>query len=261
MQLLRLAYKFFVYRLKSFRLHGVHSPFVFDLYEHVICHDGYYAAYTTVEKLRQKLLQNHLPIQVTDLGAGSKTLNLSSRPISNLAKVSAKPPKYGQLLFRLVNHFQPEIILELGTSLGITTAYLAKAQSKSKIYSFEGCPNIAAQASQNFRKLKIENINLVKGNLNQTLAPTVQKLPNIDFVFFDGNHQYKPTLEYFEVCLQKRHINSVFIFDDIYWSPEMEKAWREICQHPAVTLSIDLFHLGLIFFRPQQPKQHFTLWL
>lgn len=260
MQLLRLAFKFFLYRLKSFRLHGVHSPFVFDLYEHIIRHKGHFAAYTIVEKLRQKLLKNHQKIEITDLGAGSKNEIVTSRSISNLARISAKSPKYAQLLFRLVNYFQPKIILELGTSLGLTTAYLAKAKPTGKVFTFEGCPNIAAQALLNFDYLGLANIRVITGNLNHTLAKTVPTLPQLDFVFFDGNHQYEPTIEYFKICLLQHTPTSVFVFDDIYWSAGMEKAWREICRHPAVTLSIDLFHVGLVFFRPQQPKQHLTLW-
>ncbi|GEO06889.1 O-methyltransferase [Adhaeribacter aerolatus] len=260
MSLLRLGFKFFVYRLQSFRLHGVHSPFVFDLYQHVIQHDGYYGAYKPIEKLRKELKQNHNKIEITDLGAGSKINPTYLRPISELAKISAKPPKYAQLLFRLVNYFQPNQVLELGTSLGLTTAYLASARPKGTVYTFEGCPKIAQQAQVNFRKLKLSNINLITGNIDQTLPAFLQDTGKVDFVYFDGNHRYEPTLRYFQLCLEKHTENTVFVFDDIYWSAEMEKAWKEICSHPAVTLSIDLFQLGLIFFRKAQPKQHFTLW-
>lgn len=260
MHLLRLAFKYFLYRLKSFRLHGVHSPFVFDLYEQVILHDGHFATYTRVEKLRHKLRKNSQQIQVTDLGAGSKSQNTHLRSISHLATVSAKPAKYSQLLFRLVNYFQPQIILELGTSLGITTSYLALACQKSNVFTFEGCPNIAQQAALNFKNQKLSNVKIITGNLDQTLTATVNTLPEIDFIYFDGNHRYEPTIQYFQTCLPKRTPNSIFVFDDIYWSPGMEKAWKEICLHPEVTLSIDLFQVGIIFFRTQQPKQHFTLW-
>jgi len=261
LQLLRLIYKFILYRLKSFRLHGIHSPFVFDLYQQVICHNGHYAAYNTVEKLRRTLKRNHKKIEVTDWGAGSRTNALIHRRISELARVSAKPSRYAQLLFRLINYFQPDIMVELGTSLGITTAYLASARKNGKIFTFEGCSNITQLAQRNFNHLGLSNITLVPGNMDQTLAAKIVKLPQVDFVYFDGNHRYEPTMRYFNICLQKHTENSIFVFDDIYWSREMEKAWLEICSHSAVTLSIDLFQMGFVFFRKKQPKQHFTIWL
>lgn len=257
---LRLAYYYLLYRLKSFRLHGVHSPFVFDLYQHVIRHDGQYRAYRQVEALRKELLQNKKVISVTDLGAGSRTQATTRRTIQALAAISAKPPKYAQLLFRLVNYFQPQTILELGTSLGLSTAYLAAARQKSQVYTFEGCPNIAAEAGRNFRLLQLRNIKLIRGNLDQTLPAALGPLATIDLVYFDGNHRYEPTMRYFEACLAKHTEHSIFILDDIYWSPEMVRAWQEICLHPEVTISIDLFQLGLVFFRRKQPKQHFTLF-
>lgn len=260
MQILSLAYHYLLYRLKSFRLHGVHSPFVFDLYENVIRHNGPFYAYQQIEDLRSQLLQDTSTLSVTDLGAGSRTGATNKRQVAAIARTSAKPAKYAQLLFRLVNHFQPRTVLELGTSLGLTTAYLAAARQQAQVLTFEGCPNIAETARGHFHQLNLSNIQVVTGHLDQTLPATLRQLPAVDLVYFDGNHRYAPTLRYFEACLAKRTENSVFIIDDIYWSAEMTRAWREICRHPDVTLSIDLFHLGLIFFRRHQPKQHFTLW-
>ena len=260
MHLLRLAYKFILYRLKSFRLHGVHSPFVFDLYHNVMLHNGYFRAYGEIENLRQSLLKNQKTIYVTDYGAGSKNGSSKIRRIKDITRVSAKLPKYAQLLFRLVNYYQPQTVLEIGTSLGLTTAYLASARTKSSIFTLEGCPNIAAQAKKNFAILNFKNINLLTGNLDETLPTILAQINTIDFVYIDGNHRYEPTMRYFTACLEKHTANSIFVLDDIYWSEEMEKAWKEICQHPAVSLSIDLFQVGLIFFRQHQSKQHFTLW-
>ncbi|WP_034257013.1 O-methyltransferase [Adhaeribacter aquaticus] len=260
MQLIRFAYKYLIYRLKSFRLHGVHSPFVFDLYNQVICHDGEFEAYSKIEAIREELLQNETIISVTDFGAGSRSNSGPKRKIKEIALKSAKPTKYAQLLFRLVNYFQPSVIIELGTSLGLTTAYLAAARKKAKIYTLEGCPNLVKEAQQNFTKLQLSPIQVITGNIDHTLPEVINSTKSIDFVFFDGNHRYEPTMRYFHWCLEKSNENSVLVFDDIYWSEEMEKAWKEICQHPAVTISIDLFQIGLIFFRKKQPKQHFTIY-
>jgi predicted O-methyltransferase YrrM len=248
--------------LHSGNAHGLHSPFVFSLYTTVIRHTGEYAAYAQVEKRRQELLASSQVLEVTDFGAGSQVAGAGGRrrAVRDIARHAAKPPRLAQLLFRLVNHFRPATILELGTSLGLTTAYLALADSRNQVITFEGCPNTADVARQTFEKLAIQNVRLVEGNLDQTLPGTLAGLAQpLDFVFFDGNHRYEPTLRYFEACLAKAHENSVFVLDDIHWSAEMERAWEAIKAHPSVTITIDLFYVGVVFFRKKQPRQDFWL--
>nr|WP_230680295.1 class I SAM-dependent methyltransferase [Pontibacter sp. 172403-2] len=249
-----------LYRLRAFKLHGVHSPFIFDLYHNVIRHNGFFAAYKRVEDLRIQLLQDQRALQVTDYGAGSRAGQKRTRKIKDIAHTSAKPAKYGQLLFRLVNRFQPAVIFDLGTSLGITTAYLAEARQQAQVYTFEGCPNIAQEAKRNFQQLGLQHISIVQGNLDDTLAGQLQTVNTLDFAFFDGNHRYEPTLRYFNACLAKHHENSVFVVDDIYWSGEMKRAWRQIKKHPQVRQTVDLYFVGLVFFRSTQPEEHFTLY-
>jgi predicted O-methyltransferase YrrM len=183
------------------------------------------------------------------------------RTISEIAERSLKSEKYGQLLFRLVNHFKPNTILELGTSLGISTAYLASANPNSKVITIEGCPNIASEAKKNFEILGLKNIESVIGNFDSVLPAALCQLPTADckLVFFDGNHKKEPTLRYFNQCLELADNTSVFIFDDIHWSNEMEEAWEEIKSHPQVTVTIYLFFLGLVFFRKEQVKQNFIV--
>ncbi|WP_299824623.1 class I SAM-dependent methyltransferase [uncultured Pontibacter sp.] len=255
-----LAAHYALYRAKAYKLHGVHSPFIFDLYHNVILHDGFYVDYGNVEALRSELLQDDTQLEVTDFGAGPKAGAKKTRIVKGIARSSAKPEKYGQLLFRLVNHFQPETVFDLGTSLGITTSYLASARKNGSIYTFEGCPNIASQAQQNFKKLGLDNIHLITGNLDETLQMQVHMVKHIDFAFFDGNHRYEPTMRYFNLCLSKHHEYSVFVLDDLYWSAEMKRAWQEIKKHPQVLQTVDLFYIGLVFFRTSQPKEHFTLY-
>lgn len=261
MSYLSQAADYLLYRLRAFKLHGVHSPFIFDLYHQVLLHDGFFPAYTHVEALRDELLQDTRTLQVTDYGAGSRTsARQRNRSVKGIAQNSAKPAKYGQLLFRLVNKFQPEIILELGTSLGLSTSYLAAARRQGQIYTFEGCPSIARLAQENFRKLGYSHITLCQGNLDETLNPQLQQLPKVDFAFLDGNHRYEPTLRYFNQILQKSHEGTVLVVDDIYWSGEMRRAWQEIKNHPKVQQTVDLYFVGLVFFRPEQSREHFTLF-
>ncbi|GHA57773.1 O-methyltransferase [Pontibacter akesuensis] len=246
--------------MRAFKLHGVHSPFVFDLFHNVLHHTGHFPAYNHVEALRDALLQDERELQVTDFGAGSKISKHKTRKVKDIARTSAKPAKYGQLLFRLVNHFQPQIIFELGTSLGLTTSYLAEARKKGHIYSFEGCPNITRAAQKNFQQLGLQNIQVIEGNLDETLQQQLKQVTQLDFAFLDGNHRYEPTISYFESCLTKSHEQTVLVLDDIYWSAEMKQAWQEIKRHPQVQQTIDLYFVGLVFFRKQQPKENFTLY-
>ncbi|MBX2842614.1 MAG: class I SAM-dependent methyltransferase [Flammeovirgaceae bacterium] len=249
---------FIKYQLKAQNAHGLHSPFVFDLFTQVIEPQKKYYAFDEIEGVRKKLLKDQRTIKVEDFGAGSKNQPSSERRLADIAKYSISKPKLGRLMFKLADYFKPETILELGTCLGINTLYLAKGYHKSTIFTFEGCPELVKIAAKNFKEMKVKP-RISTGNLDETLKPAVKKLTEVDMVFFDANHQYQPTINYFKICLEKAHENSVFIFDDIYWSEGMTKAWEEIKAHQQVTLSVDLFQIGIVFFREKQPKQHFTL--
>lgn len=259
MKKLFLVYNYIIYRFKSTDEHGVHSPFVFDLLTNVICNKTEYYVYKEVEALRDKLKHSPETVHCIDLGAGSHLSKSNTRTVKQLIDYSVKPAKYSQLLFRLANHFQPANIIELGTSIGITAAYIAKANTKANVITIEGCPEIAAIALQNFNALSINNIQQHIGNFDELLPAILSKFQTLDFVFFDGNHRKAPTLNYFNQCLQKAKEDSVFIFDDIYWSKEMKEAWLEIKNNPQVTVTIDLFFLGIVFFRKEQAKQNFVL--
>ncbi|GAA4374954.1 class I SAM-dependent methyltransferase [Hymenobacter koreensis] len=226
----------------------------------MVLHTGTYYAFAAVEQRRHALRQDRRRLRITDFGAGSQTGAGNEREIRAVARSAAKPARLAQLLFRLVNRFQPTTILELGTSLGLTTAYLAAASSKARVFTLEGCPQTAAIARETLQHMQLSNVHLTEGNFDETLPQVLQELPGkLDFAFFDGNHRYEPTVRYFEQCLPYRTDDSLFIFDDIHWSGEMEQAWATIKAHPEVRLTIDLFFIGLVFFRKSQPKQHFTL--
>jgi predicted O-methyltransferase YrrM len=218
-----------------------------------------YYVYENIEKLRAGLLQSEKEINILDFGAGSTINKSNQRKVKDIAKNSAKIPKFGQLLFRLVNKFQPQVMIELGTSLGISTIYQAAANQNSKFITLEGCPETAQQAKENFEKLDVKNVEQVIGNFDTTLPKTLQGLNKLDYVFFDGNHRKDATLQYFYRCLPLINNDTLFVFDDIHWSDEMEIAWMQIKQHPDVILTVDLFFVGLVFFRKEQPKQHFTI--
>ncbi|UFH55863.1 O-methyltransferase [Spirosoma sp. KNUC1025] len=253
---------YFRYLSRARDEHSLHSPFLFALYTQVIqAKSDHTPAFDSIRKLRKELRKSRQFITVTDLGAGSKINASRQRSIGGIARHSQKATRFGRLLFRLVRRFEANTIIDLGTSLGMTTAYLAEACKPyaGQVLTFEGCPETAVIARQNFARLDITNVEVVVGNLDETLAPQLQALDKVDFVFFDANHRYEPTVRYFETCLSRIHNDTVFVFDDIHWSDEMEQAWAYIKKHPAVTVTIDLFWVGLVFFRKEQPRQDFIL--
>ena len=242
------------------RGHGIHSPFVFDFVKKVMNDSRHFYAFDPIEQMRKSLLVNNKVLTIEDFGAGSQVTKSNERKVSDIARSALKPKKFGQLMFRTVNHCRSNNIIELGTSLGITTAYLASANLNGNVYTFEGAKQVAAIAKQTFDSLSINNIQVIEGNFDDTLQKQLNKMSCVDFAFVDGNHRKKPTIQYFEQLLEKSTESSVFIFDDIHWSEEMEEAWKYIKYHSAVTLTIDLFFIGIVFFRKEQKvAQHFTI--
>lgn len=257
-----LAFKYLHYLLSASngKGHGVHSPFVFNFITKVLNDKGKYSSYQPIENARKALLQNRSVIQVEDYGAGSAIIHTKERKISSIAATSLKPKKFSQLLYRMVAHYQPVNIVEIGTSLGITTSYLALANASSKVFTFEGSHAVAQIANNHFGRLGLSNIELIEGNFEDILSPSLQKINTVDFAFIDGNHRYHPTIQYFQQILKQSNNNTIFVLDDIYWSEEMEQAWNWIKQHERVTLSIDLFFIGIIFIRKEiLQKQHFSI--
>lgn len=246
------------YLSKAKNRHGIHSPFVYQLLDEVVYDKTNYPDYEQVESIRLALLNRTDEIEITDLGAGS-TINTSNRrKVADIAKNSAKGGKWGELLFRLARHFQPETMLELGTSLGIGSLYQSLGNPNGNLTTFEGCPNTATIAQEQFAQANV-NPNIVEGNFDDTLQPYLDSIKKLDWAFIDGNHQKEPTIRYFHQCLEKCHNDSVLLFDDIYWSKGMAEAWQNIKTDERVSVTLDMFQLGIVFLRKQQPKQDFII--
>ncbi len=268
MKRVAFLFDYVIYYLKSSTEYDIHSPYVFDLMA-VFNDKNPYPTYDRIEKLRSQLLADKTKIVVTDFGAGAsnmladevnKKANATNEiSISAIARKSAKSAKYGQLLFRLCKYLQPKTVIELGTSLGISTMYQAIALPNSHIITCEGSTEIAVAARQNFEQLNLKNIECVVGNFDQTFETVLNRFETVDWIFFDGNHRKEPTLRYFNAALKKANNNTVFIFDDINWSFEMQAAWTEIKQHPSVTVTLDIFMMGFVFFNTDLSKEDFCI--
>jgi predicted O-methyltransferase YrrM len=258
----QLAFKWFQYfaQASNGRGYGIHSPFVYQFIREVLNDDRDYYAYKLIETAKKNLLLDDRLLPVKDLGAGARYGMDSVKMVSAIVTRSVSSQKFGRLLFRLANFYRTRIIVELGSSLGISAAYLASADPGSQVVTLEGSPAIAGIALETFQKLKLQNISQVTGNFDDVLGGVLLSHSPVDLVFIDGNHQKKSVLDYFEKFLHKMSSSSLIIIHDIHWSREMEEAWVIIQEHPRVKMSIDIFSAGLVFFRDEfQVKQKFTI--
>jgi predicted O-methyltransferase YrrM len=270
----RLAWKYLHYYFTAAngKGHGIHSPFVFDFVTHVLNDRGPYPAWAAIEELRGRLLRDDRVLRIEDMGAGSAfagagadavagtTMRMGSvRKISDIARRAAKPRRLGQLLFRIAHHYQPATVLELGASLGLSTAYLATGALGARVISIEGSGPVMEVAAENLLSLGLAP-ELVQGNFDEVLEPLLEKIGPVGLAFVDGNHRYEPTLRYFHLLMAQMSAQAVLIFDDIHWSAEMERAWEAIRADPRVYMTIDLFFIGLVFLRDEfKVKQDFTI--
>ncbi|WP_405569692.1 O-methyltransferase [Winogradskyella sp. Asnod2-B02-A] len=244
---------------KASNQHGVHSPFVYNFVTKCLYNKTKFEAYTKLKQYKKELLQSNTVLQITDLGEGSKVLDANQRNVGKMAKTSSSSKKDSNLLYRLSDYFKFKTVLELGTSLGMGTYALAIANPTSKIITIEGCLNTSNFAQSQLKNHHINNVEFLIGNFSDTI-PNL-KNNNFDFIFFDGHHNKEATIEYFEALLPKTHNETVFVFDDIYWSEGMTEAWEYIKNHDSVTVTVDVFHLGFVFFRKEQAKEHFRIRL
>lgn len=256
---LKMVVKYARYLLNagSRKGHGIHSPFVFDFIVHIL-NDKKTHPPIELEECRKQLLKDETVLQLTDFGAGAVS-TYKEKSVRDIAKTSLKSMKYARLLFRIVKYYKAKTVLELGTSLGITTAHLA-SNANVTVYTLEGDRAVANIAERNFHSLDLKNIKLVPGNFDETLLPLLEIIEQPDIVFIDGNHRQEPTIRYFNQIKAVSGSNIIIILDDIHWSQEMEQAWEEIKNDPDVLLTIDLFFIGIVLFRKEfKVKQHYCI--
>jgi predicted O-methyltransferase YrrM len=245
--------------LHALNEHSLHAPFVYDVYRTAIRKDEPLPAFLPIEAARSRLLCCSDQLTISGLGAPSRVSTKATRRVSSVARHGLSSAKFGRLLYRLATYNAADYVLELGTSLGITTLYLAAACPSGVVYTLEGGEAIAQRAQRVFDASEHSNIHLVRGSIDRTLPDLLHRMPRVDLAYLDANHRYEPTVAYFEQVAAKTNERSIVVIDDIYWSGEMRRAWRYVQQHPAVTLTLDLFDAGLVFFRPLSVRQHYTV--
>ena len=236
--------------------HGVHSPFVYDLVTKCFNDKKIYPEYEILKSHRKALRSDPSMVEMKDFGQGSRVFKGNARKVSAVVKNAGMRKKRQKLLFRMAKYFKSENILELGTSLGLGTVALSLSNEFSAIHTVEGCPNTLLKAQEYFEKFNLHNIQIHQKLFSEFLENTSEKF---DLIFIDGDHNGERTLGYFHSLLKNVHNDSVIIFDDIYWSKDMTAAWQQIIVNENVTVSIDTFQWGLVFFRKEQIKEHFII--
>lgn len=241
--------------------YDVHSPFLSPWVEAVLEDDREFYAFDEAEIIRQYWLHSGMSVDYSfDPGAGSRAGQGSQRQVKDMVKNSAVDQETGRRLFRMVNYHHPKTILELGTNLGLSSMYMQAACRSARLITIEGHPEVARFAAESFRRAKRPAPEIRTGLFSEELPIVLSEADQLDFVFIDGDHRYEPTLQYVKLLMPRLHERSVLVIGDIHWSSGMEAAWAELRQHPRVTISVDLFHMGVLFFRSEpQEKEHFTL--
>ena len=261
MNKLLLVIRYLNYYIKSKTRYRIHSTFIYDFINNVLRDETKYEDYERLWDNRCYLATKTDPIETVDFGsgAGSRKYKTSYLPLKKIVKLRTHPKKRLELLYRISKFSKANNILEFGTAAGISATYLWSATPDSKFVTMEGCANLASKAEERFHDLKMDGIKLKVGNFDTNLDTTLKEFKTLDLVFFDGNHREEPTLRYYESCVELSNESSIFVFDDIHWSSGMERAWNKIKDDQRVSVTIDLFWFGLVFFKKGIEKQDFII--
>jgi predicted O-methyltransferase YrrM len=249
------------YIYHSHNLHGVHSPFVYDMNVNVLNRRPHPLQLRTIDTYREGLRNSNVLLEVDDPGSGSRVLKNRVRKVGDIHRKASINRRLGEILFNMVRYYRPKRILELGTCLGVGTATLGKAaDSDTQITTIEGSRSLYDFTKSYYSEQTMpENVRFIRGDFDEVLPGILSAMPEVDLAVVDGNHTYEATLRYFEMFKPKMHSESVLIFDDIYWSEGMKKAWGEIKKDPSVKCTVDIFRWGIVLFRSQMQKEDFVL--
>jgi predicted O-methyltransferase YrrM len=239
--------------------HGIHSPFIFDIVSRIFRNKIEGGVVFMVEKIRKELTLDTRMIDCEDLGTGSERKQTRKRKVSDIARYSAVPRKYGLLLSNLSAEFGSPAIMELGTSLGVSTMYMATASGNSVVHTIEGCPACSEIALGNFKSAGVNNVELTTGSFDLVLPSLKNRENKWGLIYIDGNHRKDAVLNYFYTLKDVCSNETVMVFDDIYNSKEMAEAWTEIKKDGKVTASIDIFRMGLVFFKKGITRNHYKI--
>ena len=245
----------YLFSARYWKGHRVHSPYVYHFLNFVLFEKSPYYCYSSIEQIRHHYLSDETLIELPSLGTGIAR----SVKVSDIVKRSLKSSKYAQLLFRIALFSKSKVIVELGSCLGVTSLYLASANLRSKVYTFEGAESLCKLSSELFSKTGLSSIELIRGNIDVTLPAKLETIGLVDLAFLDANHTYEATKRYYTILKSRRSEQSIFVIDDIHWSADMERFWKEVIADTDVHCSIDIYGMGILFFNPDLPKQSYIV--
>jgi predicted O-methyltransferase YrrM len=238
---------------------GIDSPFILNIIVRIFRNKITPDIVFKTEMIRTGLKSDKRRISITDYGTGSSACERRPVMVSRQIRKTAIPRKYGELLSGFSSEFGNPCVIELGTSFGISTMYLASGNKGATVYTMEGCPETAEIAKENFQKSGLENICLLVGRFEELIPQLEEKKVKPGLVFIDGNHRKYETLEYFNSMVAMGDENVVLIFDDIYYSREMKEAWEEIKNDNRISSTIDIYRMGIVFLRPEMSRTHYKI--
>lgn len=247
--------EYLLYFLERTDRHSLQAPFASDFYRELITYIRQHRnGNPALEGLRKSLILDSKILEIKDEGAGSNFAVGTKRSVASICKNSCSSLPHNLLYQFIVNKTPAKTVVELGTSFGINTGYLAE-RTIGTVFTFEADSSlleIAKNTNTNY-----SNITFIPGLIAETLPGFLMGQPRIDFIQVDAHHTYQATMQYCKWVWPYLHEQSVVVIGDIHWSPEMKKAWLEIKKFPGVTSSMDFFECGVLFFKTEiQPEHH-----
>ncbi len=259
-----ISWKYLIHWLHSGRKNGfgIHSPYVYVLVRNVIYNKKREKVPSEIIEYHKSIRNSREKIVINDLGAGSRITKSGQRSLASLARRSSVTYRQGALLYRLAKWYRPAELIEFGTGLGISTAYLAAGAGTVPFTSIEGSCGKHAFAVSHAEESGLKQVELIRGEFKNHFRGLVNKASDHLLVFIDGDHRYGPTIEKVKAILENKKITEfILILDDIYWSKEMERCWNECRNDPGISISLDLFYFGILIKRPEMAKKHYMLKL
>jgi predicted O-methyltransferase YrrM len=238
--------------------HGIHPPFAYELVSKVLFDREYKEAYDQLKNLRNTLKRNKTNLHVSSIGVNSKHFTGNTRRIGQLLKHSSIQSKYSKFFYRIAEYYRPNTIIELGTSIGVSTLSFALGNPKAKVLTIEGNSALCNFAGELFKAEGVNNITLFEGDFDEHLQIINTDYPPPDLVFIDGNHSKEATLRYFKFFVHWME-EGFLIFDDINWSAGMQEAWKDIVDDERAQITFDLFRMGIVVRRKQVTPGHYRI--
>lgn len=258
-----MVFRFFAdyltHRLVAKTRHGTHSPFVYKLTDEVIYDFSAKKIDDSVEQQRKKLFDDDSSLILTENNECLGQLKLQQTTVKRLAKKLTNKKEVDRLIYRLVANRQPAVSLQIGTGLGVSAAYFSMANSRNPVKIIECEPEFSTVAQRIFSNLGIDNVELRTGNLQQLLHHTLLNSTKLDIVYFNKFKDGETLFNLFGLCLAKADENSMFIIKGIYSDPSTKTMWAKIKELPEVTVTVDLFWIGLVYFKKDQAEEHFKI--